>query len=119
MPEWEGDHPGLERAEAEEGGDAEERLRRALEGERHRAAARRFFETAPLYRVDFEEDGTVSLRKKSYAYWPNRPPADATRWRILSTHPDLEQAERRLRHITSPQVYYDERGRLAQAPPTE
>src|SRR3712207_3777764 len=67
MPDWGDDHPGRERAEAEGDRDADEQLRRALEGERHRAAARRFFEAAPLYRVDFEEDGTVSLRKKSYS----------------------------------------------------
>ena len=116
MPEWEIDHPGRERPEAENGDGAEEQLRRAVEGERHRAAARRFFEAAPLYRVDFEEDGTVSLRKKNYDYWPNRPPADATRWKRISIHQSLEQAEQRLRHITSPHVYYDERGRLARAP---
>ena len=43
----------------------------------------------------------------------------ATRWRVLSTHRDLEDAERRLRHITSPPVHYDERGRLAQLPAME
>ena len=103
-----------------EGYGAEEQLRRALEQERHRAAARRFFEAAPLYRVDFEDNGTVSLRRKAYAYWPNRPPAAATRWSVISTHPDLECAERRLRHITSPLIYYDERGRLTRAPtPTD
>ena len=119
MPEWGNDHPEPKGDAVDGGGDggAEEQLRRALEGERHRAAARRFFEAPPLYRVDFEENGTVSLRKKGYAYWPDRPPAACTRWRVLSTHPDLEGAERRLRHIASPQVYYDERGRLAPAPP--
>jgi hypothetical protein len=112
------DHPDPEciGPEGDEGGGAEEQLRRALEQERHRTAARRFFEAAPLYRVEFEEDGTVSLRKKAYAYWPNLPPAAATRWNVLSIHPDLEQAERRLRHITSPHVYYDERGRLVRTP---
>ncbi len=117
---------GIERRESEhadriadDGYDADEQLGRAIERERHRAAARRFFETAPLYRVDFEEDGTVSLRKKSYEFWPDHPAASCTRWRVLSTHPDLEHAERRLRHVTSPPVHYDERGRLAQAPPQE
>jgi len=119
MPDWADDHPWPERAEAEDGDGADEQLRRALEGERHRAAARRFFEAAPLYRVQFEEDGTVSLRKKGYSYWPDRPPAASTLWRVLSTHPDLEHAERRLRHVTSPPVYYDERGRLVQAPSAE
>lgn len=123
MPEWGSDDPapGRDGGEDEEAGHgAEEQLRRALEQERHRAAARRFFEAAPLYRVDPEDNGTVSLRKKDYAYWPNRPAAAATRWNVLSTHPDLEGAERRLRHITSPRIYYDERGQLARAPtPTE
>lgn len=58
----------------------------------------------------------MSLRRKGYAYWPNRPAFAATQWSVISTHPDLEQAERRLRHITSPEVYYDERGRLARVP---
>lgn len=97
-------------------GTAEDQLRRALDQERHRLAARRFFEAAPLYRVQFEEDGTVTLRKKGFEYWPARPPAAATRWRVLSTHRDLEDAERRLRHVTSPPVHYDERGCLARAP---
>ena len=121
MPERGYDHRDSEReGDGPEGGyGAEEQLRRALEQERHRLAARRFFDAAPLYRVQFDEDGTVSLRKKSYDYWPARPPSAATRWRVLSTHRDLEDAERRLRHITSPHVYYDERGRLAQAPPRE
>ncbi|GAA0579864.1 hypothetical protein GCM10009416_17850 [Craurococcus roseus] len=117
MREWRGEEP--DRAEgnaAADAADAADQLRRAVEQERHRAAARRFFDAAPLYRVDFEEDGTVSLRKKSYEFWPDRPPAACTRWRVLSTHPDLEGAERRLRHIASPPVYYDERGRLAPAP---
>jgi hypothetical protein len=118
MAEWGDIHPEPERDEdgAEEGYDAAEQLRRAMEQERHRLAARRFFEAAPLFRIGFEADGTVSLRKKSYDYWPNRPPAAATRWRVLSTHRDLEDAERRLRQITSPHIYYDERGRLARAP---
>ena len=114
-------HRGPERDEGGpgDGYGPEEQLRRALEQERHRLSARRLFDAAPLYRVQFEEDGTVSLRKKSYDYWPVRPPAAATRWRVLSTHRDLEDAERRLRHVTSPPVFYDERGRLAGAPATE
>ena len=104
----------------EEGGghDEEEQSRRAAQQERHRFDARRFFDAAPPYRVRFEEDGTVSLCAKRYEYWPNRAPSAATRWRTISNHPDLEQAERRLRHVTSPPVYYDERGRLAQTPAT-
>ena len=118
MPERGDDHPGPERDDdaTEDGHDAEEQLRRAVEQERHRLAARRFFEAAPFYRVQFEPNGTVSLRRKDYNYWPNRPPAAATRWRVISTHRDLDEAERRLRFITSPHVYYDEDGRLAQAP---
>ena len=117
MPERGIDDRGPERDEngPEDGYGPEEQLRRATEQERHRLAARRFFDAAPLYRVQSEEDGTVSLRQKSYDYWPARPPAAATRWRVLSTHRDLEDAERRLRHITSPPVHYEERGRLAQA----
>lgn len=119
MREWRGGEPGPDGADdggADDAARAEDQLRRAVEQERHRAAARRFFDAAPLYRVDFEEDGTVSLRKKSYEFWPDRPPAACTRWRVLSSHPDLEGAERRLRHIASPPVYYDARGRLAPAP---
>ena len=59
----------------------------------------------------------MSLCKKGYSYWPNQAPAAATRWYILSKHPDWEAAERRLQRITAPPAYYDERGRLMQAPP--
>lgn len=119
MREWHDEEPEPERADgvaADEAAGAEDQLRHAIEQERHRAAARRFFEAAPLYRVEFEEDGTVSLRKKSYEFWPDRPPAACIRWRVVSKHPDLEHAERRLRHIATPPVYYDGRGRLAPAP---
>ena len=118
MPERGIEHRGPERADrnADDGYDADEQLRRALAQQQHVREARRFFEEAPLYRVEFEDDGTVSLRRKGYEYWPARPPAAATLWRVLSTHRDLEDAERRLRHIASPPVHYDERGRLAQAP---
>jgi hypothetical protein len=125
MPEWgDDDHPERdehrrrddEEEGPEEGYDADEQLRRALEQERHCAAARDFFERAPLFRIRFEEDGTVSLCKKRYAYWPTRPPATSTRWCAISNHADLEHAERRLRHVTSPPIYYDEHGRLAKKP---
>jgi hypothetical protein len=121
MPERGIDHRGPDRDEnGPEGGyGPEEQLRRAMEQERHRLAARRLFDAAPLYRVQFDEDGTVSLRQKTYEYWPARPPSAATRWRVLSTHRDLEDAERRLRHIASPHVHYDEGGRLARAPAME
>jgi hypothetical protein len=36
-----------------------------------------------------------------------------THWDILSRHLDFEEAERRLRLITSLPVYYDKKGRLA------
>lgn len=110
------DHPERDADGPEDAGGADDQLRRALEQERHRRDARRFFEEAPLFRVQFEENGTVTLCKKEYKYWPGRPCAASTAWRPVSSHPDLEGAERRLRHITAPHVYYDERGRLAQAP---
>lgn len=118
MPERGVQHREPERADrSDDGGyDAGEQLRRALAQQHHAERARRFFEEAPLYCIQFENDGTVSLRRKCYNYWPARPPADATLWRVLSTHRDLEDAERRLRRIASPPVHYDERGRLAQAP---
>jgi hypothetical protein len=125
MPERGEHHPEPERdedrpeEEGEEGYDAGEQLRRALEQERHLREARRRYEEAPLYRIRGEEDGTVSLSKKGYSYWPNRPPAAATQWCVLSKHPDWEAAERRLLRIASPPAYYDERGRLAQAPPSD
>ena len=75
--------------------------------------ARRFFEAAPTYRMQFEDDGTVSLRRKEFAASRLRDrAASATVWRILSAHPTLEEAERRLRHVTSPPVHYDLRGRV-------
>ncbi|HZF78023.1 MAG TPA: hypothetical protein VE033_19560 [Acetobacteraceae bacterium] len=90
------------------------------EAERRRAAweallaeARRFFEAAPPYRIQFEDDGMVSLRRKEFAASRLRDQAAAaTVWRILSAHPTLEEAERRLRHVTSPPVHYDLRGRV-------
>ena len=112
------EHREPERAEngpEDDGHDAAKQLRRAVEQERHRLEARRYFDAAPFYRVRFEENGTVTLCAKRYDYWPNRPPAAATRWRTVSNHPDLEQAERRIRRITSPPVYYDERGCLVRA----
>src|SRR3954464_10844908 len=91
--------------DGDDGYDAGEQLRRALEQERHLREARRRFEVAPLYRIRGEEDGTVSLCKKGYRYWPNRSPAAATQWCILSKHPDWEAAERRLQRIASPPAY--------------
>jgi hypothetical protein len=79
--------------------------------------ARRLYRAAPRYRIQFEADGTVSLCAKRYRYWPERPPAAATCWPVISRHPDLEDAERRLRHITTPPIYYDESGRPVLVPP--
>ncbi len=109
-----GDNEGP-RAPEPETHDEEGPARRAAR-QRHLRAARDFFETAPPFRVQSEPDGTVSLRRKRYDYWPNRPPPDATRWERISIHQSLEQAEQRLRHMTSPHVYYDGRGRLTRAP---
>lgn len=109
--EWEWD-----RDEEDGGEDTADALHAAVQEERHRAAARRYFSEAPLYRIEHEDDGSFSVSRKHYSYWPERPPAAATIWRAISRHRDLEEAERRLRHVTSPHIYYDERGRLAQAP---
>src|SRR5690242_12523226 len=76
-------------------------------------AARRYFRAAPAYCIRFERDGRVSLRHKHLSTWGKTRPADATLWKVISYHADLEEAERRLRHIASPTVYYDERGQVA------
>ena len=86
------------------------------EDERHRRAARAYFRAAPPYRIQPEEDGRFSLRRKRYLFRETGDPALCTTWSALSHHADLEEAERRLRRITAPVAYYDERGRLAQAP---
>ncbi len=85
-------------------------------GRRLRLAAREHFRLAPPYCIRFEADGRVSLRRKRYQFWGQPNPAAATQWEAISYHPDLEEAERRLRHITSPTVYYDQRGRVTHAP---
>jgi hypothetical protein len=84
--------------------------------EAHRLAARRFYRTAPPYCVRFEDDGTVTLRRKTYEYWEDRKPEEATNWIVISTHADLDEAERRLRLICSAGLYYDADGRLAKSP---
>ena len=84
--------------------------------QRARLAARRHFRAAPPYCIRFEADGRVSLRRKRYSYWGEADPAAATRWEPISYHADLEAAEQRLRHITSPTSYYDAHGRLVAAP---
>jgi hypothetical protein len=82
----------------------------------HRLAARRFYRAAPPYCIQFETDGTVTLRQKSYEYWEQLEPEDATSWVMLSRHDSLEEAERRLRLICGPAIYYDAEGNPTQAP---
>jgi len=81
------------------------------------AAARRYFRAAPAYCIRFERDGRVSLRHKHLSTWGKTSPAAATLWKVISYHADLEEAERRLRHIASATVHYDARGRVVAAPP--
>jgi hypothetical protein len=94
----------------------EERPRIDEEAREHRLAARRFYRAAPPYCVQFEVDGTVTLRQKAYEYWPELEPEDATTWTVLSTHENLEEAERRLRLICGPSIYYDADGNPTKAP---
>jgi hypothetical protein len=68
------------------------------------------------YRIQFERSGRVSLRRKRYDFMGEADPKAATKWGIISYHPDLEEAERRLRHVTSANVYYDKRGQVTHAP---
>src|SRR3712207_2976666 len=81
-----------------------------------RLAAKAYYRLAPPYCVRFEKDGRVSLRQKRYEFWEKPDPAAATHWDVISYHPDLEDAERRLRHITSQPVYYDRHGRVTHPP---
>jgi len=60
------------------------------------AEAQRLFDAAPRFRIEFERDGTVSLREKAFRPCMDAPPEAATIWRIVSGHPTLEEAERRL-----------------------
>lgn len=122
MLERGGDHVDSGRCEdASEGGGygPEEQLRRALAQRRHAEEARRFFEAAPFYRTQYEDNGTVSVCRKAYNYWPTLHAEAATAWRVVSNHPNFEQAERRVLHIASPRVHYDGRGQLARAPTIE
>ena len=107
------DHDG----EHDDDHDAAAEARRAAWA-RLLAEAQRLFDAAPRFRIEFERDGTVSLREKAFRPCMDAPPEAATIWRIVSGHPTLEEAERRLRHITSPPVYYDARGQLARPPAT-
>ena len=81
-----------------------------------RLAARRFYREAPPYCVRFEDNGTVSLRRKRYEYWDEQDPEHATTWVPISTHDNLEEAERRLRLICSAAIYYDDEGKPVQPP---
>jgi hypothetical protein len=81
-----------------------------------RLAARRFYREAPPYCIRFEDNGTVTLRRKRYEYWDKQEPEEATTWPVLSTHDDLEEAERRLRLICSASIYYDAEGRPTKPP---
>ena len=95
-------------------GDASAAL---AEEERAIRAAHDYFRAVPPYRITFEDSGQLCLCRKRYQFWEGEEPADGTHWVVISTHDSLEEAERRVRHITSPPVYYDARGRLAQGPP--
>ena len=67
-----------------------------------RKLARQFYRTAPPYCIQFENNGRVTLRQKSYEYWENQEPEQATTWVTISIHDNLEEAERRLRLIPTP-----------------
>lgn len=57
------------------------------------------------------------LCEKYCEYWPDREPEEATTWRPISRHKDLEEAERRLRLILGAPIYYDTEGRVVNNPP--
>ena len=82
----------------------------------HRLEARRFYRAAPPYCIRFEDNGTVTLRRKDYDYYEDRDPELATIWKIISTHAELDGAERRLRMICSSSLYYDAEGKPAKSP---
>ncbi|MGE4049097.1 MAG: hypothetical protein AB7F35_29920 [Acetobacteraceae bacterium] len=94
---------------------AKERLAEDADRE-HRLAARRFYRAAPPYCIQPEANGTVSLRQKTYEYYPEREPEEATSYVVISTHDCLDEAERRLRLITGPAIYYDAEGRPTKPP---
>ena len=86
---------------------------------RRRDAARGHFAAVPPHRIAFEPDGKVSPSRKRYEFRDDDDPANAALWDVLPRHDDLEEAERRLRHVTSPPVHYDARGRQVPGPPPE
>jgi len=91
----------------------------AYESDRQRRhAARRHFLAAPAYCIAFDAEGRAVLCEKCYEYWPNRDPEDATIYRPLSRHVDLEEAERRLRLLCGGPIYYDESGRVVREGPS-
>jgi hypothetical protein len=115
----EGAWPGAARddeSEPEPGSAAPEESAEQREDHARLEAARRYFRAAPAYCIRFERDGRVSLRHKHLSTWGKTRPADATLWKVISHHADLEEAERRLRHITSVTVYYDARGQVVAWP---
>jgi hypothetical protein len=80
---------------------------------RRRHAAREFYRAAPPFCIRF----AAELCIKQYEYWPNKEPEDATTWKVISTHANLEEAERRLKTIIGGPVYYDADGSVARKPP--
>ena len=81
-----------------------------------RVAARRFYRAAPPYLIEFEDSGSVALKRKTYEFWDTGDPEDATTWVTISTHDDLEDAERRLRHICGPAFFMISEGKPAKPP---
>jgi hypothetical protein len=71
--------------------------------------ARRFFRAAPPSCIEFDADGMAMLCEKFYEYWPNRGPEEATTWRVISRHQNLEEAERRMRLIIGGPLTYSVR----------
>jgi hypothetical protein len=111
MP-WEGDRFTPATAQPE----VAERDELAQDRER-RHEARCFFRAAPPYCIEFDADGTAMLCQKVYEYWPNQEPEEATTWRVISRHQNLEEAERRMRLIIGGPVYYDAEGRVVSKAP--
>lgn len=109
-----GEHESWDEAPAPQA--AEEPSPREVHDRRHRAALD-YFALVPPYCIRPEPDGTLSLCRKRFHFTGAPDPAAATRWTVLSRHAELEEAERRLRHVCGPKLYYDARGRLTGAPP--
>ncbi|RAI60655.1 hypothetical protein [Roseicella frigidaeris] len=81
-------------------------------------AARDYFEIVPPFCIQAEEDGSYTLHRKAFQFTAHGGAAAATLWVPVSRHPDLEEAERRLRHVCGPKLYYDGKGRITGAPPS-